>query len=69
MKVRQVLETQVRSLQTVHRISSSVHNSRDVKGEPSHKVLNAEDFGPVVRGGFLEEVGLDVSWDWDVGVA
>lgn len=43
VKVRQVLETQVWSLQTARRISPHVRNSRDGKGQPSHKALNAEE--------------------------
>lgn len=41
-------------------LSTIVEN---VKRQPSNKAFSAEDLGPVVKGGFLEEVGLGVSWD------
>lgn len=42
--------------------------AEDVKGQPSDKAFAAENLGLVARGGFLENVGLGVSWDWDTGV-
>lgn len=38
------------------------------KGQPSDQAKGAEDLRLVVKEGFLEGVGLGVSWDWGKGV-